>query len=190
MQQEEQTTVPVEGSDSTVVVSGRKPRTGLVLLTVFVIGFVLSFALQRFMIQLDVVNGHSMEPTFHEGERVLVDRIIYRLHPIRYGDVVAIRWGANGFMKRVVGLPGDHIVIQEGKVFRNGVSLKESYTNSDTKGTFGPFTVPQNCVFLLGDNRNASRDSRSFGAVPVGQITGRVDVVWWPLQSFQVHPFF
>jgi len=159
------------------------------MLLMFLMGIAAVFLLEKFVVTTDRVSGFSMQPTLQNGELLLVDRIVYRFEKPHYGDIVAIKWGANGLVKRVIGLPGDVIQIHGGWVYRNGKKLHEPYTATATAGTYGPVTVPANCIFVLGDNRNESRDSRSIGFIPLADVMGRADVILLPFHNFHVQPF-
>jgi signal peptidase I len=87
-------------------------------------------------------------------------------------------------IKRVIGLPGETVEIREGRVWVNGQALDEAYLAPVTQQDYGPLTVPQGHVFVMGDNRNYSNDSRFFGPVPVSQIWGRAWISYWPPQEF------
>jgi signal peptidase I len=135
-----------------------------------------------------------MEPTLHgcggcQPDRLLVDKLSYRLHAVHRGDVVVFHrpTGApiedTNLVKRVVGLPGDMLTASQGVVYINSRPLTEPYVNIACNGTrdFGPTTVPAGDVFVMGDNRCDSLDSRSFGPVPQSLIVGRAFVIVWPL---------
>lgn len=127
-----------------------------------------------------------MLPTLHHGDRLMIDKVSYRLRDPRYGEIVVFRFPANPrqrFIKRVIGLPGDTIEIKQHKVYLNGNPLNEEYVNGTMYGNFGPFVVPENTVFVLGDNRNNSADSRyqEVGPIPNELIIGRALFQFWPL---------
>lgn len=180
-------TVQSMGS-SEPMIKKKESKAGFAWMIMFIIGFAIIFLIEHFVVKIDQVDGYSMVPTLQNNEYVLIDKLIYRLEKPQYGQIVAIQWGSNGIIKRVIGLPGDVIQIKDGSVFRNGHRLIEPYIKSTTKGEFGPITVPPGDVFLLGDNRNESRDSRSFGPVPYADIIGRADAVLWPLRDFAIQP--
>ncbi|MBX6394544.1 MAG: signal peptidase I [Alicyclobacillaceae bacterium] len=159
-----------------------------------VIALLLAYLIRLFVFEIFVVDGESMEPTLHNGERLIVDKIVYDFGSPHYGDVVIFRYPADpsqDFVKRVIGLPGDRIEIRGGVVYRNGQPLEEPYTAEAPRAPFGPAVVPPGHVFVLGDNRNHSKDSRdpSVGMVPYGNLIGRADVIFWPLSRFQIQPF-
>ena len=126
-----------------------------------------------------IVSGSSMYPTFRHNDRVLVDTFGGDLTNLKRGDVVVFFSPEDTrrlMVKRVIGLPGDVITILEGHVFLNGTLLQEPYTNhgETSHETIPAFHVPDDCVFVLGDNRLTSSDSREWGAVPIDRIYGRI----------------
>lgn len=165
-----------------------KPRKSQLRETVeTVVGAVLLAAfIMVFVARAFTVDGPSMLPTLRSGERLLVDKITYRFRSPEHGDVIVFRYPSDTrqhFIKRVVGLPGDLILIRNGVLLVNGVVVEEDYTSGPTLGNFGPYVVEPNSYFVLGDNRNNSEDSRSrrVGAVPRELIIGRALLRYWPL---------
>lgn len=152
-----------------------------------------------FFIRLPQVDGHSMEPHLLAGEHVLINTAAYDLRfgsgerplfdialaPIARGDVIAFMHAADGppqvYLKRVIGLPGDSVSIVLGTVSVNGHQLAEPYVVMGDRTTMAATRVPARSVFVLGDNRGESDDSRSFGAVPRTAVIGRAGLVVWPL---------
>lgn len=166
-----------------VVREKKQSRTVFFFMLALICGFVAVFLVERFAFQIDVVSGISMKPTLQDGEAVVVNRLIYRFERPSYGQIIAIHWGTNGIIKRVIGLPGDKIAVHDGLVYRNGKPLDEPYIAANTLGRFGPYQVPKGTVFVLGDNRNQSLDSRMFGPVPMSSIIGEAALVVWPLHN-------
>ncbi|SMO81400.1 signal peptidase I [Melghirimyces algeriensis] len=139
------------------------------------------------------VHGSSMYPTFKGKELLIVNRLIYDISEPDYGDIIVFHTAENrDFIKRVIGKPGDRIALKEGKVFRNGKLLKESYTNKKsyqgtlTKKTMQEKVVPEGHLFVLGDNRGNSTDSREIGPIPISEVVGRADVNLLPLNEFKI----
>lgn len=130
-----------------------------------------------------------MLPSFHDGERLLVDKLSYRFREPRHGEVIVFKYPADRqkrFIKRIVGVPGDEILIRDFTVYVNGKPLEEaSYILGPTLRPFGPVVVPEGTYFVLGDNRNRSEDSRNpqVGFVPRDHIVGRALLVYWPITS-------
>jgi signal peptidase I len=129
-------------------------------------------------------DGPSMVPTLRSGDQVLVDKRAYRHRLPRRGDLVVFRAPRTGevTLKRAIGLPGDSVAIEDGRLVVNGRRQVEPYTDPDAIDSvyFGPVRVRPGTVFLLGDNRLDSRDSRDFGAVAAGDLIGRVRGLIWP----------
>ncbi len=151
---------------------------------------VLMFLVIRFAVQNFNVEGTSMEPRLHNGELILVDKWTYLFHPPQRGDVIvfiAPPVPSEDFVKRIIGVPGDHITINNTTVSVNGVTLNETYVapidqgNPYYDGTIKNWTVPPNSYFVLGDDRVRSDDSRAWGFVPTKNIIGRAALVYWPL---------
>lgn len=151
----------------------------------------IALLINLFMAQATRVHGQSMEPNLHTDQRLVVEKLSYNryLRQVlgfegpRHGDVVVIRIPTQGnelLIKRVIGLPGDVIEIHDNQVFVNGQPLTEPYLNAVTSGSYGPTTVPPLNIFVLGDNRNFSNDSRSFGTVPLKNVVGRAWFSYWP----------
>lgn len=143
----------------------------------------IALFINAFLAQATVVRGQSMEPTLHDNQRVIVEKLSYRLTggPHR-GDVVVLRLdGARDMLiKRVVALPGETVAVQDGRVWVDGVPLAEPWAIRQGGPDFPPTVVPEGHIFVLGDNRSHSNDSRSFGPVPLGNIIGHAVFIYWP----------
>jgi len=146
-------------------------------------------AINLLLAQPRVVHGQSMEPNLHERQRVIVDLVSYRLRAPDYGEIVILdvqdRTGPP-LIKRVIGLPGDTVEIRNGAVYVNERQLTEPYLDQLTAGACGPVLVPEEHVFVLGDNRCCSNDSRYFGTVPFDSILGRAWLSYWPPEQIGV----
>lgn len=158
----------------------RETRQGHVLVCV-ALWSVISFLLfSRFLLATVVIQGESMSPTLHEGDRLLLNRLSAYMGQIDRGDVVVLQdRGAEDYaIKRVVGLPNDHIRLQGGQVYVNGHPLREGYLPSGTvtEAAAGhqDFTLSSDLYFVLGDNRRISEDSRYYGPVRRAQLLGVV----------------
>lgn len=136
------------------------------------------------------VNGHSMDPTFQNGEYVLTNLITVRVNGVHRGDVivfVAPPEKDKDYIKRVIGLPGDRIKLDNGDVYLNGKKLDQSFLPTDVRTNGGSFlgedsevVVPENDYFVMGDNRPFSSDSREWGFVPKSAVIGKSLLVYWP----------
>ncbi|MBN1640948.1 MAG: signal peptidase I [Anaerolineae bacterium] len=147
---------------------------------------VIAVLINLFLAQATRVYGSSMEPNLHTDQRLVVEKLSYRLHEPRRGDVVVLRMPERGpelLIKRVIALPGETIEVRDGAVLVNGVRLEEPYLGRPTSGTFGPTLVPEGQLFVMGDNRGASNDSRVFGPVDRTRIIGRAWISYWPLET-------
>ena len=137
------------------------------------------------LFNFSVVRGSSMAPRIHDGDRILIDHFSYMLTPVDRGDIVVLKYPLDptvDYIKRVIGLPGDHVRLEDGRVFVNGDELVEPYV--DDRDVFSDVDVevlPAH-YFVLGDNRPRSCDSREFGQVPAGYVRGKVEMRVWPLQ--------
>ncbi|MGM0471293.1 MAG: signal peptidase I [Bacillota bacterium] len=157
-----------------------------------VIAGVLAFFIITFIAQSFVVQGNSMEPTLHNGERLFVDKLSYRFTEPERGDIIVFTpQGATDkkYIKRVIGLPGDKVAIRNHQVYINGTSINEDYLADKTLGDFGPYRVPKDHLFVLGDNRNNSADSRHtslVGFVSYKEVTGKAFWVYWPLNNMRL----
>lgn len=163
------------------------------LIETVVISAILATFIIVFVAQSFVVKGQSMEPTYHEGERMLVNKFIYRFTEPHRGDVIVFKPQGSPherYIKRVIGLPGDVITIEDDQVKVNGKTIEEPYTAVPIEEDFGTYTVPEKHVFVLGDNRyrHASSDSRyttPVGYVDYKSIAGEAFVVYWPPKSIR-----
>ena len=162
---------------------------------------VLAVVVKVFLLQAFFIPSASMFPTLQEGDRVLVNKLSYKLHDVNRGDVVVFERPPSetasevpDLIKRVVGLPGEQIVIEGGKVYADGQMLEENYlpegvTSSTDNAPLKcsrdvPCVVPDGDVWVMGDNRNDSKDSRYFGPVDTDTIVGRAFVLVWPFDRF------
>ncbi|HKY84775.1 MAG TPA: signal peptidase I [Anaerolineales bacterium] len=128
------------------------------------------------------VEGSSMEPSLHDGELVVINRLAYRWGAPQRGDIVVFHFPLDPdrrFIKRVIGLPGEHVVVGDGQVTVDGVRLDEPYIAASPRYT-GEWEIQPGQLFVLGDNRNNSSDSQTWGAVPLDQLIGKAWLVYWP----------
>jgi signal peptidase I len=146
---------------------------------------VIAVLINLFLAQATRVYGSSMEPNLHTDQRLVVEKVTYRLHGPRRGDVVVLRMPDRGpelLIKRIVGLPNEIVEIRNGTLYVDHQPLDEPYLVRSTGSTYGPTLVPDGNVFVMGDNRGASNDSRVFGPVPIDRIVGRAWLSYWPLE--------
>lgn len=144
----------------------------------------IALLINVFVGQATRVEGQSMEPNLHTEQRLVVEKLSYRFHGPRRFDIVVIRVPSQGdelLIKRVIGLPGETVEFRDGQVFIDGQPLDEPYVSESTRmGRSGKVQVPPLYVFVMGDNRSHSNDSRSFGPVPIANIVGRAWLSYWP----------
>lgn len=154
------------------------------LLLTAILWSVSQVALQNFR-----VDGHSMDPTLHNGEYIIVDKVSYHVHQPNRGDIivfVAPPDPTRDYIKRVIGVPGDTVKVSKGIVYVNGVALAEPYEAQPPQYELPPTTVPPHDLFVLGDNRNESYDSHLWGFVPFVNVIGRATLAYWPLPDVAV----
>ncbi len=138
------------------------------------------------------VEGSSMEPTLHNGEFVVVNRVAYRWQDLRRGDIIVFHYPLDPerrFIKRVIGLPGDTVEIRDGQVWVNGEPLQESYISAGARDE-GVWKVEPGRVFVMGDNRNNSSDSRAWGTLAMQDVIGRAVLIYWPPDQLAFIPHF
>lgn len=146
---------------------------------------IIALVINLFLAQATQVLGQSMEPNLHSSQRVVVEKVTYRFfHGPRRGDIVVIDLPGQTEMliKRVVGLPGETIEMRSGKVYIEGEQIDETWTVNPGGSNYGPQTIPPLYVFVMGDNRGASNDSRSFGPVFIDHIVGHAWFSYWPAE--------
>ena len=173
------------------------------------VALLLAFLLRTFVVQVFYIPSSSMVPTLQEQDRMVVEKISYLFREPERGEVIVfagdevatggtdgfdevltmvgrfvgvIPADAKDFVKRIIGLPGDTVVIEDGTVLVNGVPLDEPYVVNTDDRSFGPYEVPEGRLFVLGDNRPNSADSRfGLGYVELDKVVGRAAFVLWPL---------
>jgi signal peptidase I len=148
---------------------------------------VIALLINVFVGQATRVEGQSMEPTLHSDQRLVVEKVTYRLHGPERFDVVVLQVPSQGgelLIKRVIGLPGETVEFRDGQVYINGEMLDEPFIGADTRpGRREQVTIPPLHIYVLGDNRDHSNDSRSFGPVPIENVVGRAWLSYWPPQD-------
>jgi signal peptidase I len=149
------------------------------------------FLLIRQVVQNYRIESHSMQPNFYEGEFILVNKLAYRLGTPERGDVLVFHNPNNpeeDYIKRIIGLPGDTVDIYNGQVFINGKPLVEDYPmNEISPGqVYGPVVIEPDHLFVMGDNRPQSQDSRVFGQLSEDLVVGKAWVRVWPFNKFGI----
>lgn len=166
----------------------------------------LVFVIRWFLVSPFIVDGDSMRPNFHDRERIIVNKILYDIREPQRGEVIVFHVPEEGrdFIKRVIGVPGDTVKVEDDKVYINGQQieenyLKEAYEKAHAAGDlynqqdelsdfpndrFPDGKIPEGTLFVMGDNRSNSEDSRMIGYIPMDRVVGRADLVFWPLNAF------
>lgn len=155
------------------------------MLQVIVPALALALVVHLFLAQATVVYGQSMEPNLVQYQRLVVDKISYRFHPPQRDDIVVLDLPQMDEMlvKRVVGLPGETVSIDDGVLYIDGIAHPEAFPHDMVAYDMTPVVLPPLYYFVLGDNRGNSNDSRSFGPVHRDSIVGRVWLRYWPLDQ-------
>mgnify|MGYP001290714150 CR=1 FL=1 len=170
---------------------------------------ILVFLVRWFLVSPFIVDGPSMQPNFWDRERIIVNKIIYDFREPKRGEVIVFHVPSEGrdFIKRVIAVPGDTVSVFEDTITVNGQPIEEPYLkeayekahaagrkynpdDSDTShfpnSRFPDGKVPEGMLFVLGDNRSNSEDSRMIGFVPMKEVVGRADLVFWPLKDIRI----
>lgn len=157
------------------------------LLTLFIF-WIVNTATGRYRVQ-----GHSMLPTLHEGEYLIINKLSYFLDEPRRGDIIVLHFPrdrSREYIKRVIGLPGDEITVRDGVVSVNGVPLEEPYINGTAAYRGSSWVVPEDHYFVMGDNRNNSSDSRAWSFLPRDDIVGKAWLIYWGIEDWGLVPHF
>ncbi|WP_008311199.1 signal peptidase I [Leptolyngbya sp. PCC 6406] len=164
-------------------------------LRVLAIALVLALIMRVFVAEPRFIPSNSMEPTLHIGDRLIVEKLAYRLHDPQPGDIVVFRppvqlypYGYSAkqaFIKRVIATPGQTVQVTGQQVYINDVPQTEPYIRAAPEYDMVPITVPPESIFVLGDNRNDSNDSHVWGVLPQSHIIGRAALRFWPLTAWQ-----
>jgi signal peptidase I len=137
------------------------------------------------------VEGQSMAPTLEDQDRLIVNKLVYRIGEPRRGDIVMLYYPLNpekSFVKRVIAEENDTVRIVDGRVYVNDIPLRDDYVPSEFRShdDWGPQVIPEGYYFVMGDHRNNSSDSRHWGMVPKKYIIGKVQLRWWPVPTARV----
>lgn len=162
-------------------------RFALDILETIVLAVVLYFGINALSARVRV-DGFSMVPTLQNGEYILVNKLSYKTGQPARGDIIVFRLPGDesqDLIKRVIGLPGDTVHVSDGVVTINGEKLAEPYI-AQAPLYFGEWTVPDGNLFVLGDNRNDSRDSHQWGLLPLENVIGKSIVIYWPPAEWKV----
>lgn len=157
-----------------------------------VFALLAAFTIRQFFFEPVRVVGPSMQPTLYTDERMIVEKVSYGFTEPKRGEIVIVRYPlyTESCVKRVIGLPGETVEVRDGKIYINGGLLDESaYWNDMIYDDVEPRRIGANCIFVVGDNRNMSSDSRdeSVGSIPYARIIGRVRGVMWPLSKATIY---
>ena len=158
-------------------------ETGKDILEVIAIAFLITMVVRGFIVETFIVEGPSMMPTLVNGERLLVSKLAYRLGKPKRGDVVVLRYpldNSRDYIKRVVATEGDSVELRLGRLYVNGVLQPEPYVRFPGLYNMASLVVPERTVFVMGDHRTDSEDSRFFGPVSVDLLKGKAVVIIWP----------
>ena len=159
------------------------------MLEVVIWAVILALLIRTFVVEAFYIPTGSMEPTLMPHDRVLVAKFIYYFVEPKRGDIVVFKFPldtSTDFIKRIIGLPGDHIKIVEGKVYINGRLLKEPYVVHNDMFSMDEIVVPKGRYFVMGDNRPNSDDSRYWGYVPKENIKGKAFIIYWPITRIRI----
>ncbi len=154
---------------------------------------IVAMLIRTFIVELYVVDGPSMQPTLQDGERLVVNKFIYYWREPLKGEVVVFRYPRDhnrNFIKRVIAVGGDTIEIKDGHVYVNDALVNEDYIAEKTRTEYPKQTVPEGTLFVCGDNRRNSLDSRfpDVGFVPLELLKGKAALIFWPVDYFAALP--
>ena len=154
------------------------------------IAVAIAVVIRLFIAEPRFIPSNSMDPTLHIGDRLLIEKVSYKFHPPQRGDIVVFEpppqlqavgyRPEQAFIKRIIGLPGDTLSIHDGQVYRNDRPLAEPYILAAPNYEMAAVTVPDQALFMMGDNRNDSNDSHIWGFLPLENVIGHAAVRFWP----------
>lgn len=157
---------------------------------IIIIAAILALVIRTFLFQPFYIPSGSMEPTLQVGDKIIVNKLTTRFKEPERGQIVVFKFPydpSQDFVKRIIGLPGETVEIRDSQVYINGEPLEEEYLPEGlVYPDFPPVTVPEDSYFVLGDNRNNSQDSRTWGPLPREFVIGQVMVIYWPLDRIGI----
>ncbi len=154
---------------------------------------IMALMIRTFIVELYVVDGPSMKPTLQNAERLVVNKFIYYVREPHKGEIIVFRYPSDtsrDFIKRVIATAGDTIEIKDGRVYVNDQLQREDYILEKTRSEYPKATIPEGTVFVMGDNRNNSEDSRfsDVGFVPLDLVKGKAVLIFWPTDEAKTLP--
>jgi len=165
------------------------PATIIEIVVIVTAAFVIALLVQAFLVKPFTIHQVSMRPTLEEGDRILLNRLTYRFRREARGDIIVFHspiTAGEDLVKRIVAVENDRVAISGGKLYVNGVAQNEPYLlEQDFSGEMPETLVPPGQVFVMGDNRNNSGDSRLFGPIRTSSIIGKAFIVYWPLSHWK-----
>jgi signal peptidase I len=160
-------------------------RTVIEIVVIVAAAFAIAMLVQALLIKPFTIHQVSMRPTLEEGDRILINRVVYHFREPKNGDVIVFHSPVTvgeDLVKRVIGVPGDTVAVRGGKLYVNGVAQNEPYLlEQNFAGEYPEMKIPEGQLFVMGDNRNNSGDSRFFGPIDRKLVLGCAFVVYWPI---------
>jgi signal peptidase I len=144
---------------------------------------ILATLIRVFVFEPFYIPSPSMQPTLYANDRIIVNKLVYRLHVPSRQDVLVFKFPldtSRDFIKRLIAFGGETVTIKNSHVYINGKELNEPYLQQLKMDNYGPYTVPQGYYFVMGDNRNDSEDSRFWGPLAAKYLIGKAEVIYWP----------
>lgn len=154
-----------------------------------VLAVILAAIIRIWFVEPFYIPSASMEPTLYPRDRIIVNKIVYKFHQPERGDVVVFKYPLDtqrDFIKRVIALEGETVEVRDSYVFINGKRLEEPYLPHEIVAKFGPYQVPKGHIFVMGDNRNNSDDSRVWGPLNKEFLVGKALFIYWPPERLKI----
>lgn len=155
-----------------------------------IVAVIVVLLVKTFIFGTSIVDGHSMDPTLEDGERVIFNKLVYWIGDPSHGDIVIIERPQKNYVKRVIALPGETVEVSKHELYINGEKYEQSFVNEDARmhtGNFGPVKVPEDEYFVMGDNRAISKDSRNgLGFIERDDITGKSEFIIYPFNKWGI----